>query len=60
MFEEFDTFEQARRAVLVLFPRAAPEPWATTDDGNYRCLAYWENPAQRKGEPLARILIPLT
>jgi hypothetical protein len=60
MFEEFDTLEQARRAVLVIFPRAVPLPWTTTDDGNYRCLSYKEGAAPKTAEALARILIPLT
>jgi hypothetical protein len=60
MFEEFKTFEQARRAVRVIFPRAIAQPWETTADGNYRFVSYFESAAARKGEPVARILIPLT
>jgi hypothetical protein len=60
MFEEFETFEQARRAVVVIFPRATTEPWETTADGTYRFVSYFESAAAQKGEPVARILIPLT
>jgi len=59
MFEEFDTYEQARRAVLVLFPGAVQKPWATTEDGNYRYTSFWERAAQKGSEPVARILIQL-
>jgi hypothetical protein len=60
MFEEFETFEQARRAVLVIFPRATAQPWETTADGNHRFVSYFESAAARAREPVARILIPLS
>jgi hypothetical protein len=59
MFEEFDSYEQARRAVLIIFPRARQEPWATTEDGNYRYASFWEQAARKGSDPVARILIPL-
>ena len=59
MFEEYDTYDQARRAVLTLFPRATQQPWSTSEDGNYRYTSFWEPAPKKAGEPLARILIPL-
>ena len=46
MFEEFETLEQARRAVMVIFPRAIAQPWGKTvavdlNSGDIR----WETPA---------------
>jgi hypothetical protein len=58
LYEDFATLNDARKTVLILFPRAKPLRWKTTDDGNHRCLAFVEYPGQT--EPVARILIPLT
>jgi hypothetical protein len=60
VYEEFDSLDLARRVVLVIFPRAVQGEWHTTDDGNYRCLSFWEEGTRKIREPVARILIPLS
>ena len=59
MYEVFSSLEEAKVMVRRVFPRAAALPWETTEDGNYRQLNFLEQPGD-KGQPVARILIPLT
>jgi hypothetical protein len=57
--ETFSSLDEAKQAVRAVCPQARSLPWHTTEDGNYRCLNFLEG-ATKKGEPVARILIPLT
>jgi len=60
VFEDFESVDHARQAALVIFPRSCSQDWQTTDDGNYRCLSFWDEGRKKEGQPLARILIPLS